>query len=67
MREVKVSEFGVVFGGDAAATREPGQNSYGEWTTPRPANEPGLGNLPTFGFFGAFGGRGLKILGAMLR
>lgn len=31
MNELSMSEINAVSGGDAAATRQRGQNSYGEW------------------------------------
>lgn len=32
--ELNINEINFVSGGDAAATREPGQNSRGEWPAP---------------------------------
>ncbi len=34
MRELTLDEVQIVAGGDAAATRYPGQNSWGRWPTP---------------------------------
>ena len=31
MNELSMNEINAVSDGDAAATRQPGQNSYGEW------------------------------------
>ncbi|MDK2125746.1 hypothetical protein [Parachitinimonas caeni] len=33
MIELKEDELELVSGGDAAATRQPGQNSWGEWSS----------------------------------
>ncbi len=34
MNELSMNEINEVSGGDAAATRQPGQNSWGQWTDP---------------------------------
>lgn len=61
VRSINTEELSAIIGGDAGVTRQPGQNSYGEWTVPLLPTEPGLGVVPFFGFAGSFGKGVLKL------
>ena len=55
MRVLNAKELEAVAGGDRWG--DGGGSSSDGYSYPRPNGEPGLGNVPSFGFFGAIGSR----------